>query len=83
MITLPTGSVLFKPDEQVPFVLANYVRDQENPRLFRPAFCECRHRCKEVKSLPCGKIIVTWSCNLLQTLVSVPFCNECQVEDKK
>lgn len=79
IVTLLSGDIVIDPP---PEKLANYIRDGKNRRLFHPAFVDCKYRRKLVSTQPCGKVNVCWNCDLKKHIVSVPFCNGCDIEPK-
>lgn len=80
-IVQPNGSLYYSrgvPPKKVPY----HYRDDENPKLFHPDFIECKHRSCHPYFKKCGARAVKFMCSEKNREVSVPFCDDCEVEPK-
>lgn len=64
-----------------PLMLSSHAPDPNDPLLFVPKFCQCKHRDNLCKMSDCGKrIMFHWHCNLFDKSVGYKTCEECNAE---
>ncbi len=68
----------FRVKQQLPIVPQHYHQDPIDPLHYIPNFEPCIHRHRPEKRTPCGKTILGGnSCKLINQLITVGICQEC------